>query len=174
MLELTHVSKFYIAKWDELDQTDQELLQRAIEVRRRARVSVSHFKVGAAMRSKKGKIFGGCNVEDIAHTGTIHAEAGALATMMATADLDEMESVAAVAIALGMEDVEITCPPQLVGAAISATAQITNTVCGHCRTVISQYALEDASTRVIALQPNGEILITTIGDLYPLGFSFLP
>lgn len=59
------------------------LFQQALEVRERAYAPYSKFKVGAAIRSASGKIFIGCNVENVAYPEGACAEAGAIAAMVA-------------------------------------------------------------------------------------------
>ena len=47
--------------------TDQELIEVAKAYRERAYAAYSHFKVGAAVLTKDGKVFGGCNIENASH-----------------------------------------------------------------------------------------------------------
>ena len=53
---------------------DEELLKEAIKAREFAYAPYSKFKVGAALFTKSGKIFYGCNVENASYGGTICAE----------------------------------------------------------------------------------------------------
>lgn len=53
---------------------DEELLQKARDMKRFAYVPYSHYWVGAALRSKDGRVFTGCNVENAALGSTICAE----------------------------------------------------------------------------------------------------
>ena len=57
---------------------DEELLQKARDMKRYAYVPYSHYWVGAALRSKDGRVFTGCNVENAAFGNTMCAERTAL------------------------------------------------------------------------------------------------
>ena len=51
-----------------------ELMDKAIEAKKNSYSPYSHFKVGAALLTKEGKIFTGCNIESVSHTPTCCAE----------------------------------------------------------------------------------------------------
>lgn len=56
----------------------KELFEAACQVRLRAHAPFSRFKVGAAVLTEEGHIFGGCNVESASYGLTICAERAAL------------------------------------------------------------------------------------------------
>ncbi len=58
---------------------NQELIRLALEAREMSYSPYSNFKVGAAILTKSGKIFKGCNIESASYTPTICAERTALA-----------------------------------------------------------------------------------------------
>ena len=58
--------------------SDNELIQKAIEMRCKALAPYSNYKVGAAILTESGKIFGGCNIENSSYSLTICAERVAL------------------------------------------------------------------------------------------------
>jgi cytidine deaminase len=58
---------------------DRELLERADAVRKRAYAPYSEFFVGAAVRTRDGRVFEGVNVENAAYPLGICAEKAALA-----------------------------------------------------------------------------------------------
>tara|TARA_A200000113_G_scaffold224848_1_gene243846 strand:+ start:1456 stop:1842 length:387 start_codon:yes stop_codon:yes gene_type:complete len=58
--------------------SDNELIQRAIKMRSQALVPYSNYKVGAAVLTESGRIFGGCNIENSSYSLTICAERVAL------------------------------------------------------------------------------------------------
>ena len=55
-----------------------ELVQKAIGMRSKALAPYSNYKVGAAVLTESGKIFGGCNIENSSYSLTICAERVAL------------------------------------------------------------------------------------------------
>ncbi len=57
-----------------MENTKEELIKAAAEVRERAFAPYSNFKVGAAVRTKNGKIYTGCNVESASYGLTVCAE----------------------------------------------------------------------------------------------------
>ena len=61
-----------------MTEKDEELLQKARDMKRFAYVPYSHYWVGAALRAKDGRIFTGCNVENAAFGNTMCAERTAL------------------------------------------------------------------------------------------------
>lgn len=54
--------------------SDEQLVQQALAMRRRAYAPYSRFAVGAALESEDGTVFGGCNVENAAYAECICAE----------------------------------------------------------------------------------------------------
>ena len=58
--------------------SDNELIEKAIEMRSQALAPYSNYKVGAAILTKSGKIFGGCIIENSSYSLTICAERVAL------------------------------------------------------------------------------------------------
>ena len=57
-----------------MENTKKELIEAAREVREKAYAPYSNFKVGAAVRTKTGKIYTGCNVESASYGLTVCAE----------------------------------------------------------------------------------------------------
>jgi cytidine deaminase len=60
------------------DQERQSLIDLANEARRRAYAPYSNYPVGAALRTRSGRIFTGVNVENAAYPSTMCAERVAL------------------------------------------------------------------------------------------------
>ena len=58
--------------------SDNELIQKAIKMRSKASAPYSNYKVGAAVLTESGRIFGGCNIENSSYSLTICAERVAL------------------------------------------------------------------------------------------------
>ena len=56
------------------DKQIEELIESATQVREMAYAPFSKFRVGAAVRTKNGKIYTGCNVESASYGLTVCAE----------------------------------------------------------------------------------------------------
>lgn len=119
------------------------LLDLANEARRRAYAPYSGYKVGAALRTKSGKIYTGVNVESAAYPMTMCAERVAVYK----------------AVSEGEREFE----------AISVVTDNGGTPCGGCRQVLAEFGLE---TIVLIGDGNGKLLQeTTVGDLLPGAFT---
>ena len=57
---------------------DKKLLVAAVSAMNRSYSPYSHFKVGAALLTKNGKIYTGCNIENASYSMTVCAERTAL------------------------------------------------------------------------------------------------
>lgn len=121
------------------------LFQQALKVRELAHAPYSKFKVGAAIRTATGKIFVGCNVENIAYPEGSCAEAGAISAMIAGGEkqIDEIIVVA---------DSPVPISP-----------------CGGCRQKIAEFSSADTSVLIAGL--DGEVSRKTIGELLPDAFT---
>ena len=128
--------------------TDQELIRRALLARERAYTPYSHFQVGAALLTRTGTVYPGCNIENAAYTPTNCAERTAFFSAVAQGERD----FAAIAIVGG---------PQ--GGALDYTAP-----CGVCRQVMMEFAPE---LTVICLNKNGESKKFALKELLPYGFD---
>lgn len=73
----------------------QQLVQSAMEARKRAYVPYSHYPVGAALLSKSGVIYQGANIENAAYPVTICAERVAIFKAISEGDM-ELEAIAVV------------------------------------------------------------------------------
>jgi cytidine deaminase len=93
----------------------QELIESAKKVREKAYAPFSNFLVGAAVRTKDGKIYTGCNVESASYGLTVCAERIAIWKAVSEGER-EFECVAVVT------DTEDLTPP-----------------CGTCRQIIWEF-----------------------------------
>jgi cytidine deaminase len=123
---------------------DNDLIQAATEARLKAYAPYSHFKVGAAVRTKSGAIFQGCNIENSSYGATVCAERVALFNAYVHGE-GEIEAIAIVT------DTQPPCPP-----------------CGICRQVIMELA---GNINIILANSSGEIRIFKTGELLPEAFS---
>lgn len=69
------------------------LIKEAILAKENAYVPYSHFRVGAALLTKSGKIYRGCNIENAAYTPTNCAERTAFFKAVSEGEL-EFEAIA--------------------------------------------------------------------------------
>ncbi len=128
--------------------TDQELMQLALDARKQAYTPYSHFSVGAALLSKSGDAYTGCNVENAAFSPTCCAERVALFKAVS----EGVREFSAIAIVGGKEDdLSKICTP-----------------CGVCRQVLAEFCQGDL--RILTGTPD-QIHVTTLADLLPLAFS---
>lgn len=74
---------------------NKELIKLALEAREKAYTPYSKFKVGAAILTKSGKVYTGCNIESASYTPTICAERTALAKCVSEGHTD-LEKIAVV------------------------------------------------------------------------------
>ncbi len=126
-------------------QTTVDLLAAARSVRDNAHAPYSQFKVGAALRAGDGKIYVGCNVENIAYPEGTCAEAGAIAAM-AAAGQRVIQEIAVIASSPS------PVPP-----------------CGGCRQKIKEFA--DNTVLVHMATLDGAIQTVTVADLLPGAFA---
>src|SRR4029453_12269539 len=109
---------------DRLEQTGSgetkynDLVKAAIEVRERAYAPYSHFKVGAALLAKSGKVYLGCNIENGAYSPTICAERAAVASALSAGEK----------------------PGSFTAIAVVGSQAHPTTPCGVCRQVLYELA----------------------------------
>ena len=130
-----------------------QLLAEAMKARENSYCPYSGFAVGAALLTKDGTVYRGCNVENSSYGATNCAERTALFT--AVADGRRRGDFVAIAIAGGPKDGElIPCPP-----------------CGICRQALSEFADASEFTVLWATGASGEYEEHTLAELLPLGFE---
>lgn len=123
----------------------EELINEAKKARELAYVPYSKFKVGAAILTKDGKVYHGCNIENAAYSVTNCAERTALFKAVSEGD----KVFAAIAV---VADTERPVPP-----------------CGACRQVISELCGRD--TKVFLSNLKGDVQEITIDELLPGAFT---
>ena len=128
--------------------TDLELMQLAVEAREMAYAPYSGFRVGAALLSKSGKVYKGCNVENAAYSPTNCAERTALFKAVSEGEREFI----AIAIVGGMyENIADFCAP-----------------CGVCRQVLAEFC--DKDFRLVLGNPEN-IKIYTFEEILPFAFG---
>jgi cytidine deaminase len=140
----------------DLDAHDRQLVQDAKTASAHAYAPYSGFAVGAAVRTRSGRIFRGANLENSAYGASTCAEIAALANANTAGDFD----VEAIAI------VGYSVDPARDGRHVV-------TPCGRCRQVIFEAAaVSGIDVRVLSANGNlDQISVSTIFKLLPAGFG---
>lgn len=121
----------------------QSLIDLANEARRRAYVPYSKYPVGAALRTKSGRLYTGVNVENAAYPQTMCAER--VAIFKAVSD--------------GETEFEV----------ISVVTNNGGSPCGGCRQVMAEFGLD---TIVLMANEDGELVKEmTVKKLLPEAFT---
>ncbi|HVS60771.1 MAG TPA: cytidine deaminase [Gemmatimonadaceae bacterium] len=124
-------------------ETNASLREAAMRALDNAYAPYSNFRVGAALRTKSGRLITGCNMENAAYGLAICAEtlAVAYAVSQGLTEFDE--------IAIATDDSEPTPP------------------CGACRQVLNEFA---PSIRVSSYTRGGKEASWTLEELLPHAF----
>ncbi|MBR4027541.1 MAG: cytidine deaminase [Lachnospiraceae bacterium] len=128
-----------------------ELITMAMEARKMAYTPYSHFKVGAALLTKDGKVYKGCNIENAGYTPSNCAERTAFFKAVSEGDY-EFEAIAIVGGADGIDEPELCAP------------------CGVCRQVMMEFCNYDTFEIILAKNPQ-EYKVMTLRELLPMGFG---
>jgi cytidine deaminase len=126
-----------------------ELRDAAVAVRENAYAPYSKFQVGAALRGASGRIYTGCNVENVAYPEGTCAEAGAIAAMVAAGET------------------------AFTAAYVVAGSPLPVTPCGGCRQKLAEFGAGDVAVTMATVEGTERVL--TIAELLPGAFdpSFL-
>ena len=134
----------------------ERLLSEAYAARKNSYCPYSGFAVGAALLTKDGAIYRGCNVENASFGATNCAERTAL--FSAVADGHGKGDFAAIAIVGGKKDGELVpCPP-----------------CGICRQALSEFVDAEEFTVLWAVGTDGafeDCEAHTLAELLPGAFA---
>jgi cytidine deaminase len=123
-----------------MQYTDQQLVTQAIEVAGRAYAPYSRFHVGAVLVGKDGRMFAGCNVENISFGLTICAERNAVFAAVA-AGCREFARIVIVA------DTAVPASP-----------------CGACRQVLAEF---DPDLEILLANFRGQTQMFRLSKLLP-------
>jgi cytidine deaminase len=124
-------------------QEQKALIDLANQARQYSYAPYSKYKVGAALRTKSGRVFTGVNVENAAYPTSICAERTAVFK----------------AISEGEREFEI----------IAVVTDNGGSPCGSCRQVLAEFGLD---TQVILADGQGKVVKeTTVGELLPDAFQ---
>ena len=144
----------YVAKVEELDDKDRQLVETSIEATNNSYAPYSRFHVGAAVRLDNGIIIPGCNQENAAFGVTICAERTALFAAGAQYPKAKVEAIAITARnADGLLDEPVS-------------------PCGTCRqAMVETEKRSGKKLRILLNGKNSVYIIEGIGALLPLTFS---
>ena len=122
---------------------DKDLIAAAKKYRENAYAPYSKFKVGAAVLTKKGNIYGGCNIENSSFPITNCAERTAIFKAVSEGE-QEFAAIALIA------DTPGPCSP-----------------CGACRQVMVEFKIP----RIIMANMKGDVKVVTLEEIMPYAFT---
>lgn len=128
----------------------EKLIDTAIEQLKFSYTPYSNFKVGAALLTKSGKIYTGCNIENASYTPTNCAERTAFFK----------------AVSKGVRDFQAIC---IVGGKDGKLTEYT-APCGVCRQVMMEFCNPKTFQIILAVDKE-RYEIYTLEELMPLGFG---
>jgi cytidine deaminase len=141
--ETSLVEQHHCEGWDL-----EKLLQTAQRVKANASVPLSRFRVGAAVLTRTGKIFEGCNTESLIPVLGVCAERNAINHALVHGEKDFL----AVAV---VSDLNTPLLP-----------------CGACLQYIQEFARhEGRDVLIVAQGRSGDRMITSLNELFKGGFS---
>ena len=128
----------------------EKLIATAIEQLKFSYTPYSNFKVGAALLTKSGKIYTGCNIENASYTPTNCAERTAFFK----------------AVSEGVRDFQAIC---IVGGKDGKLTEYT-APCGVCRQVMMEFCNPKTFQIILAVDKE-RYEIYTLEELMPFGFG---
>ncbi|MBR4295313.1 MAG: cytidine deaminase [Clostridia bacterium] len=129
--------------------TDRELILAAHQARQKSYSPYSKFSVGAALLTKDGKVYTGCNIENASFSPTCCAERVAFFSAISAGE-KEFDRIA------------------VSGAPTDQSPKEPCSPCGVCRQVIAEFCEKDF---IIILGTPDNYKHYTLSELLPLGFS---
>lgn len=122
----------------------KELFKAAEAVMEHAYVPYSHFRVGAAVRTKSGKIYSGCNIENASYGAANCAERTAIFKAISEGERE-------------------FCEIAIVSSSEGATYP-----CGICRQVLAEHMPQGI---ISVKNQNNEVYHYTVEELFPHMFT---
>ena len=130
----------------------KKLVEAALDARKMAYTPYSHFKVGAALLTRTGKIYKGCNIENAAYSPGNCAERTAIFKAISEGE-KEFSAIAIVGGADDKDELPI-CPP-----------------CGVCRQVINEFVDASEFEVILGTDKSENMQVFKLKELLPLGFG---
>jgi cytidine deaminase len=129
--------------------TDNELILKAIESMKNSYSPYSNFKVGAALLSESGKVYTGCNIENVAFGPSICAERVAFFKAISEGE----KNFSKIAVVGGKDGIISSSTPP----------------CGVCRQVMREFCNDDFE--ILIVRENGNYDKVLLKDLLPNSFK---
>ncbi len=129
--------------------TDKELVLKAIDSMKNSYSPYSEFKVGAALLTESGKVFTGCNIENVAFGPTVCAERVAFFKAISEGE----KSFSKIAVVGGKDGVISSPTPP----------------CGVCRQVMREFCNDDFEILIVREHENYDKVL--LKDLLPQSFK---
>lgn len=126
----------------------KDLIIKAIKARQNAYAPYSKYKVGAALSTKSGRVYTGCNIENSSYSATVCAERTAFLKAVSEGEKEFVK----MALVCGYDDKLALCAP-----------------CGVCLQVMAEFCKEDFE--IITAVSSEEYKIYKLKDLLPHAFS---
>ncbi len=128
---------------------NKELVKAAFDAMQKAYAPYSNYKVGAALLSKSGRVYSGCNVESASYSPTNCAERTAFFKAISEGEREFLK----IAIVGGKNGnvTDLFMP------------------CGVCRQVMAEFCNSDFE--VIVARSEDDFTVFTLSELLPHGFS---
>lgn len=124
---------------------ENQLVEEAIKMKELAYTPYSKFPVGAALRTASGKIYTGCNIENVSYPLTCCAERVAIFK----------------AVSEGEKKFEVM--------AVAANSKRPIPPCGSCRQVMAEFF--PPNMKILLTNANQEVKTITVEQLLPFSFQ---
>lgn len=129
---------------------NRELIRQALEARKTSYAPYSGYRVGAALLTKEGNVYKGCNIENASYTPTNCAERTAFFKAVSEGER-EFEAIAIIG---GREELP----------------QDYSWPCGVCRQVMMEFC-DPKTFRIITAISEEEYMDKTLEEMFPNGFG---
>ncbi|MHC1758720.1 MAG: cytidine deaminase [Negativicutes bacterium] len=123
--------------------TKPELMKAALAARDNAYVPYSRFAVGAAVEGASGRIYSGCNVENVSYGLTNCAERTAVFNAVSAGEA------------------------KLLRLLVVADTPVPVSPCGACRQVMQEFNIQE----IILCNTAGDCMMVAMSELLPYGFG---
>lgn len=129
--------------------TNEELCSLAVNAMDNAYVPYSNYRVGAALLTKSGKIYTGCNIENASYSPTVCAERTAIFKAVSEGEREFVK----IAVAGGKNgEISGEFPP-----------------CGVCRQVMAEFC--DSDFKILVVNGKNSFMVYKLSDILPYSFN---